>query len=170
MSIIPSQPWFKINELPPTFSHVAYLERGGNVSPIHNQVYFAFSLDAGVPRHEYSARDPDATNAEHAKYTAIKIVLMESPVLKAVRTLFTFSNINTNQGHWLSMFSLPGAVSRKPFASRISFGSLWLPCEVGPMITSIFQMRPLRLREGKLLPSKVIQLLGVAQWRFETGT
>lgn len=28
------------------------------------------------------------------------------------------------------------------------------------MIISSFQMRPLRLREGKLLPSKVIQLLG----------
>lgn len=90
------------------------------MSPIHNQVYFAFSLDTGVPRNEYAARDPDATNVEHAKYTAIKIVLMESRVLKAVRTLFTFSNINTNQGHWLSTFSLQGAVQRKPFASRIS--------------------------------------------------
>lgn len=97
------------------------------MSPIHNQVYFAFSLDAGVPRHEYSARDPDATNAEHAKYTAIKIVLMESQILKAVRTLFTFSNINTNQGHWLSTFSLPGSVQRKPVASRISLAPYGYP-------------------------------------------
>lgn len=83
-------------------------------------MYFAFSVDAGVPTHEYAARDPDATNAEHEKCTAIKIVFMESWVLKAVRTLFTFSNINTNQGHELCMFSLPGTVPRKPFASRIS--------------------------------------------------
>lgn len=146
---------------------MVYLERGWHVSPIHNQVYFAFSLDAGEPRNEYAAKDPDATNVE-MQNTQLSRVLMEARYWRQWEPYSPFPILILIKGIDLAR-SLCKELCKKALCFQNLLSSLWLPCEVGPMIISIFHMRPLRLiwKVSYFLPRSYSYQ--VAQWRFETG-